>query len=837
MRMRGRTGDRLAGDEATRTGRRWLSLLLGSTILGCATLTIQAPSFAQQAVRPVTASQAVRISIPSQPLTSAMDAFSRATGWQVGYSSALARSTTTRAVSGTMSPGQALQAMLAGTSVQIRITGEASAALVDASSADAGGGIAPDGTVVLGTIDVQSRIDSAWGQIEGYIATYDTTATKTDTPLIEVPQTVNVVTRDQIEAQGSQSVTEATRYTPGLIETFGDSNNTNDVLQSRGFYVRYNLNGSRLPYGAYSTALLQVEPYGLERIDVMKGPASVLYGQNLPGGLVNLSSKRPLETPLREVAIQGGSHDHLQGMFDFSGPLDPEGQFLYRFTGLARDADGRVDFGYDKRLFLAPSFTWQPTDATSLTFFGQYQKDKAIPDYAALPAAGTLYPNPNGKLPASRYAGEPGFDGYEREQYSVGYNFRHDFDNNWTLRQNLQFNHVDVDTKASPSVALDPSQRYLMRVATHGLGVADTFTVDTNVEGEFDTGFVQHNMLIGIDYLHLSDSYKFASNVYDGGAFSFDLYDPVYGATPPPLIPRIDYQMKRNQVGIYAQDQMRWENWILTAGLRHDWVKADSFEAIYQTPFSFSDSALTGRVGLTYLFDNGFAPYVSYSTSFDPIDGVTITGGPLKPLEGEQIEAGIKYQSADGGTFITLSAFQIDQKNVSARNPDPLGTGLVQIGEARVRGVEVEAKTKLMDRLNLIASYAYMDSEFTKANPGSENMLGKELRMVPRNQASIWLDYEVPDGALAGLGIGGGLRYQGKSFGDELNQFEVGGRVLVDASLSYDFGKLDKRFDGLNLKVTGINLLNKEYVSYCQSDMLCYYGQGRTVNATLKYRW
>ncbi|WP_411037251.1 TonB-dependent siderophore receptor [Shinella sp. BYT-45] len=780
----------------------------------------------------VAAAQAARthaFDIPAQPLDQALRTLARQTGLQIAYQTSIASGAMAPSVTGTMTAEQALSRLLAGSGLSYAFTGANTVAILGGGST-VGAATVADGSTVLQTITVDGQ---AAGLTDGYVATSGVTATKTDTPLIEVPQSVNVVTRDQIDRQGAQNVTEATRYTPGVVATFGDSDSRNDVLQSRGFYVRYNLNGSRLPYGAYSAALARIEPYSLERIDVLKGPSSVLYGQNLPGGLINMTTKMPTETPLREIAVQGGSHDRKQGMFDFSGPVDEDGQFLYRLTGLARDAGGRIDFGHDERQFIAPALTWRPTEATSLTVYGQYQKDDTISDYMSLPAAGTLLPSPLGKLPPSRYAGEPGYDGYEREQYAVGYNFRHEFDTDWTLRQNLQFNSVDIDTKASPAAALvAPGE--VMRVATRGIGAADTFTVDTNLEGRFETGAVEHKVLLGLDYLHLDDSYRFASNIYGG---TFDLYDPVYGAAVPTLIPRIAYNMERRQVGLYAQDQMRWNNWIVTAGLRQDWMRGSSPQGLNVSSFDYDDGKLTGRIGLTYLFDNGFAPYVSYSTSFDPIDGVSTTGGPLAPLEGEQIEAGLKYQSVDGDTFVTLSAFQIDQENVTAPNRTPGGTGLLQAGQARVRGFEMEAKTALTPALNLIASYAYTDSEITRANPGAESLLGKQLVMVPDHQASVWLDYRFEDGALAGLGLAGGLRYQGKSYGDADNLFEVGGHVLVDAALNYDFGKLDSRLDGLDLRVTATNLLNKEYVGYCQNAMQCYYGQGRTINATLKYRW
>ncbi|EKF20532.1 TonB-dependent siderophore receptor [Nitratireductor pacificus] len=769
----------------------------------------------------------VRYAVPAGPLDTALSRFGAASGVQLLYNSSITRGLRSPGVSGSLDTREALGRILAGTGLSHRFTGPNSATITGTSTAT---GIDAGGSTLLDTIRIEG---AGGGQTEGYIASQDIAATKTDTPLIEVPKAVNVVTRDQIEAQGSQTVMEATRYTPGVVGAFGDSDSRNDVQQARGFFVRYNLNGSRLPYGAYSSAFLRIDPYGLERIDVLKGPSSVMYGQSLPGGLINLASKMPTETPLREVAVQGGNHDHMQGMFDFSGPIDPEGRFLYRLTGLARDAGGRVDFGYDQRAFIAPALTWKPTDATSFTIFGHYQQDHTISDYMPLPAAGTLRPNPNGELPANRYAGEPGHDGFDREQYSIGYKFQHAFDSGWSVRQNLQFNSVDIDQRASPFFMLDGTQRYLSRVATQGLAGADTFTVDTSLTGSFSTGPVEHSVLVGLDYLYLDDSYRFASNLYGG---SFDLYDPVYGAVPPALIPRFDYNMKRRQTGLYVQDQMRWDNWIMTAGLRHDSVDASSVHSATGT-FDVDQTALTGQVGLVYRFDNGFAPYVSYSTSFDPIDNFSTTGEALKPLEGEQFEAGIKYESPDGRMFITASAFHLEQKNITAPNPDPTGSGLLQAGEARVRGLELEAKTELTPALSLIASYAYSDSVITKVNPGTEHLLGKELVMVPEHQASVWLDYRIENGPLAGLGLGGGLRYQGKSFGDAANEFEVGGQVLVDAALSYDFGKLDPDFDGLDLRVNATNLLNKKYVGWCQNALQCYYGQGRKVTATLKYRW
>ncbi len=776
-----------------------------------------------------------QFTIPPGSLGAGLVQFGRQAGLQISYVPSVTANLRTPGVTGVMTSQQALAQMLGGTGLSYRFQASRTVVIERIGTVAAG----PAGALALDTIEVQGDAQSPYGPGEGYIATRSVTASKTDTPLIEVPQTVNTVTRDQITAQGAQNVTDATRYTPGIVATFSDSDTRNDVLQSRGYYVRYNLNGSRLPYGAYSAAMQRIEPYGLDRLEVLKGPASVLYGQNTPGGLINMVSKRPTRTPLREVMLQAGSHGRLAGAVDFSGPLTEDGTLLYRLTGLLRDSDGRVDFGYDRRAFIAPALTWQPNADTSLTVLAHYQKDDTLSDYSALPARGTLYFNPNGKLSPKRYAGEPGFDGYKREQGGIGYDFRHRFNDVFTLRQQVQYNHVDVEAKASPGFLLDPTQRYLSRVASRGQAKASSLTVDTNLEARFETGPVRHTVLAGIDYLWLDDNYRFASNLY---ARPFDLYNPNYGQPVPNLIPRINYNQRSRQTGIYLQDQIKFERWVLTLGGRYDWADAKVTNRLPAlATASQHDSAFTGRAGLTYLFDNGLAPYVAYSTSFQPLGGVDFNGKPFRPMEGDQYEAGIKYQAPGSRSFVQLSAFQLTQKNALTPDPDPTHVGFnVQSGEGRVRGLELDAKANLWQGFDVIASYAYMDSEVTKANAsvaGGASLLGKRLIMVPRHQASLWADYTIQSGALAGLGIGGGLRYMGDVFSDEANSFKLPAHTLLDAAIHYDFGKLDPRLTGLDLRVTATNLLNKEYVGYCQSATQCYYGQGRTVLASLRYRW
>lgn len=764
--------------------------------------------------------------IPAGPLGVVLSRFAGKAGLALSFDTSLTDGRYSQGLQGRFSTEQGFARLLAGSGLAVQRDTDSYVLVV-----------LPQEAMRLPDVSIHGYAEeSAWGPVAGYVAKRSATASKTDTPISEIPQTINVVTREQIQAQGAQNLTEAVRYTPGVVAGFGDSDSRNDVLQSRGFYTRYNLNGAQLPFGAYSAALARIETYGLERVEILKGPASVMYGQGLPGGLVSMISKRPSFEPLHEVQVQTGSHDRAQGAFDLSGPLDEAQTLAYRLTGLVRDSDGRIDHGYDERRFIAPALTWQPSEDTQLTLFGHFQKDDTLSDYHPLPARDTLRRSANGRLPETRYTGEPDFDGYEREQYALGYTFSHRLNDTWTLRQNLQSNHVEVETTASPGFMLDPTGRLLSRVASRGEGEATSLTVDSNAQAEFATGSVRHTALLGIDYLNLDDRYAFASNLY---GTPIDIYDPVYGQPVPTLIPRIDYRQRTEQVGVYVQDQLKYASWILTLGLRYDDASSRTRNQLPTTRTAKQDdSKLTGRVGLAYAFANGLTPYLSYATSFDPTAGTDFSGQAFEPTTGEQYELGIKYQPPGSDSMITLSAFQLTQENVLT--PDPVNNGFSeQTGEIRVRGIELEGKASLNHQLDLIAAYAYMDSEVTKANPAASgsSIEGNERIQVPAHQASVWLDYTLSDGPLAGAGAGIGVRYQSKSYGDADNTLEMPGRTLLDAALHYDLGRASANLDGLDLRMTASNLLDKRYVGYCQGELQCYYGQGRTVLGTLTYRW
>ncbi|WP_049750597.1 TonB-dependent siderophore receptor [Nitrobacter winogradskyi] len=494
-------------------------VLLGSTILACgiANAPVIAPAQAQQAVR------TVQFSIPAQPLSSAIDAFSRVTGWQVGYSSDIARSTTTRAVSGAMTPAQALQTMVAGTGVKVSITGPASAALVSSTANAGSGGGAPAGAIALDTIDVQG--ETAWGPVNGFVASRSATATKTDIPILEVPQSVSVVTRDQMKTRQVQSLHETLQYTSGVFAGFSGQQQFNPRFQIRGFYSE-GWDGPIYLNGLPTFGAADIETYGLERVEVMRGPASVLYGQGQPSGVIALVTKRPTEQPLREVQLQGGSFDRKSGAFDFSGPVTEDKSLLYRFTGLWRDGGNGIDFSKENRTFLSGSLTWRPTAATEIMAYSLYQKDKGRWNFG-LPARGTVLPNPNGPIPLTRYPGEPSLDYYNTEKTTVGYSLQHRATDGLTFRQNLQYSRDTYDERDISTSALASDLRRINRIGLLTHYTFDTFAIDNQAELKATTGSLQHTLLFGVDYRWRGRSNQGIG--WDSVVPLLDIYAPVYG--------------------------------------------------------------------------------------------------------------------------------------------------------------------------------------------------------------------------------------------------------------------------------------------------------------------
>lgn len=810
---------------ATRAGR-W-RLLGSAALLAAASWT---SPLCAQTTQPdgAAATRELPFAIASQPLAGALVQFSAATGIDLVHDGAIPPGIASPGVSGRMGVQEALRRLLTGTGFTARFTSPSSATLLrlppaPASDADA---------VTLPPIDVVTG-QRGWEPVRGRVAAVSATGTKTDTPIVETPQTLSIIPRLRMEEQGVRNLTDALAYSPGVMPSFGGSDTRNDVVQVRGFYPRDFLDGLRLPFSAYSVAVPQIDPWMLERVELLQGPASILFGQTSPGGVINAVSRRPAFEPHHEVMLQTGNFARMQGAFDTTGALDADGRFAYRLTGLARTTGSEVDFTHDRRLLIAPAITWRPSSDTSLTLLSHFQRDDMISPYVGLPYSTVLGANPNGRLPRSRYPGEPEHDGYRRDQFGLGYAFEHRFDQSWMVRQNLRYTQVDIDGRATPGVALAADGRTLSRVATRGLAHGSIFAVDTQAQVDFTTGPLRHTVLAGVDYQHQRDQYRFSS----GLASSIDLYNPVYFTVVPPLIPRLHTLQTMDQLGLYAQDQIRMGRWVLTLGGRHDWADASTRDRMAGTRVTRDDRAFSGRVGLNYVSDSGIAPYVSYATSFEPVLGTDFSGRPFEPTTGRQYEVGIRYHPPGSQTLISLAAYHLTQQNVLTPDTTPGRTNFsVQTGEVEVRGINAEARVTLSDQVDILASYAYTDSEVTRANPNAAGVstVGRPLVRTPRHTASFWGNYRFTEGPLRGLVLGGGLRHLGSSYSDTALTIRTPAVTLFDAALHYDLEGLSPELQGVRLSVTGTNIGDRDYVSYCLSTVQCFYGTGRTVLVSLR---
>ncbi|MBR1154409.1 TonB-dependent siderophore receptor [Bradyrhizobium sp. JYMT SZCCT0428] len=697
--------------------------------------------------------------------------------------------------------------------------------------------------------------ERANGPVNGIVARQSATGTKTDTPILETPQSINVIPRQQIEQQGAQSVAEAIRYTSGTQGSlYGAASVFDTEVRVRGFIAPRYLDGLRLPYDTtIQFAQPRTEPYGLERIEVLKGPASGIYGQASPGGILNMVSKRPTTEQRGEVEAQTGSFNRIQGAFDVSGPIDKNREFLYRFVGLARESDTFVDMNKEQRYFIAPSFTWQPTTDTSLTVLASAQRDRLNGQvHQYLPAYGTLLANPNGRIPVSRYTGEPAFDRIGYDQAMIGYEFKHRFNEALEFRQNMRVASVDIDMFSMRNAgtlcpvagghpacagAFDPAQRITLRDANFVGGSTKNFAIDNQLQADFNTGWLRHKVLAGLDYQKTSIDTDYRGT-FPG--FPIDVYNPVYNATPLPtkagLIPFINTSTSKDQMGVYIQDQIKLDRWNLVLTGRHDRATAETTNRLANQIVPQDDSAFTGRVGLNYVFDIGLAPYISYSTSFEPVAGLSLvsaTGQPFKPTTGEGIEAGIKFAPPGTSMLFTAAIFDMTQKNVVVNTPTFVP---FQVGAIRVKGVEADFRASVTDNFDIIAGGSHLIPIVEDhVNPA---IIGKDVASVNRDSAFLWGLYKFTGGPVAGLGLGGGVRYTGSLFGDDANLIRVPGYTLFDAVLTYDFSYLNRDWRGLHLRVNAINITDKYHVTNCFTGLaFCALGQPRTVLATLTYRW
>ncbi|WP_275787742.1 TonB-dependent siderophore receptor [Pararhizobium gei] len=676
------------------------------------------------------------------------------------------------------------------------------------------------------TVSAGSKgMQEATGPVDGYVAKETATGSKAAAPVTEIPQSVSVVGRKELDDRGVVTkIDEALRYTAGVsTEPFGSDPDT-DWFYIRGFDATQTgvfLDGLNLY--SFGFGGFQTDAYMLERVEVLKGPASVLYGGANPGGIVDLVRKRPQDDPSYSTEIGINNFGNAFFGFDANDKLNAEGTITYRMTGKVSGGDNYSDYSEDLRGFLMPQVTFAPDDATSFTVYAMASAlDQTHVGNGFLPYEGTVTNAPFGKIDRDLFFGEPDHDFGRYDQQMIGYEFSHEFDNGWTISQNLRYSHIDKAEELVYPYAYTPTYD-LARLGFKHDTTVDSFAIDNRAEKDFSTGPLEHSLLVGLDYKNFKIDQTQASAF---PASDLDPEDPVYGGGLPAYFTYLDGVMRMEQTGIYAQDRIRFgDGWLATLNGRYDYVDIDSDSRLATGSYNTTDSALSGRAGLAYEFDNGLTPYVSAATFFNPVIGTAFDGKPLKPEDGHQFEGGIKYEPTFIDGLLTASVYHIVKKNVALTRPDFLQE---QLGEVTSSGFELEGKINLNDNWRVLGSYTYNDLEITEDL--NTALIGNRPYLIPEHQAAMWLEYLVTDGALEGVSVGGGLRYQGESFADNANTAKVPDAVVADAAIRYE-----KNGWGAALNVT--NLFDKDYVKGCQGLFTCGYGDQRTITLKLSKSW
>lgn len=683
---------------------------------------------------------------------------------------------------------------------------------------------AADPAVVLDTVTLTGNQYSATGPVTGIIAQTSATATKTDTPLNQTPASVSVVGAAEVAQRGgADNTAQAVAYAPGVFvdPSYNVSSDTGIAL--RGFYAGQSsyIDGLRVGTGATRAGQPSPEPFGVERFEVLRGPASVLYGRVAPGGIINIISKRALFDASRSGFTALGSHGRVETGLDMNG-VNADASLGWRLVGLAQSSGTQIDDIDDNRIYLAPSLTWRPDDATSLTLLASWRSLRGAEWSNGGPRGAMQIASPDFN------AGEPGFDRRDSDQWSLGYDLTHDLSDSLRVVQNLRFRRFDGDYDqvfAWNGLTGNPDRPFEVgREALMQHQVIDTFDVDTRLQWKLATGKVQHDLLLGVDYSHVDERRDYRW----GAASALDFADPSRGTVGPFGPAEFDNYWTR-ELGIYVQDSLTAGAWHATGGLR--WSRATGAETASTAAWNYEQTQETvvGNLGLLYETASGVSPYVSYAQSFEMQIGTDAQGNPFDPTEGEQYELGVKYQP-DGGTLaLNAAIFQLTQSNLLTTDPDSPDFSK-QVGEVRMRGLELEARAERGDFSGTLA-YTYLQPKITRNNDGDQ---GNDYSGVPRHALAAWLNWEPSRGRLAGLRLGGGLRVTGDRWGDDANTIRNDGQVLVDLAMGYDLGVIRPNWDGMRVDLN-LNNLGADDGDLTCTAWSCEFLQQPTAKLTLAY--
>ncbi len=658
------------------------------------------------------------------------------------------------------------------------------------------------------------------GEQDGYRVTDTTTGTKTDTPLRDIPQSIQVVPQQILRDQQITGLDDALRNVPGVTQSFNSA--ASSFFSIRGFEAAAtNLlrDGLVDPLAGQLTELTSIE-----RVEVLKGPASVLFGLGNPGGVINLVSKRPLSDPFYAIDATVGSYSFYRGALDLSGPLNDSKTVLYRLNTAYRNRGSFIDFYSGEQFNISPVVSVAIGDKTNLTLEGEYvdSRDGYI---SGVPVIGTVLPNPNGEVSRNRSFGEPS-DEIRQTITRLGYQLEHKFSDNWSLRNAFRFTFRDYIDKQTIPLSLDEDNRTFNRFYREYELENQNYTLTTNLVGKFSTGSIQHQLLFGIDWNRLEN---FSPRYIERQAEPIDIFNPVYGQPLGEItFDEFSDNSQTNSLGIYLQDQIALtDNLKLLLGGRFDTYDQKYEDFTNNTESTGSDSAFSPRVGIVYQPIPAISLYASYTRSFTPPSGTFFFGvdSTLQPERGTQYEIGMKAD-LNSRLSATLAFFDLTRTNVSTADPNNEGF-TIQVGEQNSQGIELSMTGEILPGWNIFAGYAYTDARITQDNTFA---VGNRLPNTAEHSFNLWTSYQIQQGELQGLGGGIGLFFVGDRAGDLDNTYDVPSYVRTDAAIFYN---KDRFRVALNFK----NLFDVEYFESALSSSRVYYGQPFTIQGTISWQF
>ncbi|NJM90213.1 MAG: TonB-dependent siderophore receptor, partial [Hydrococcus sp. RU_2_2] len=657
------------------------------------------------------------------------------------------------------------------------------------------------------------------GEQDGYRVPNTSTATRTDTPLRDIPQSIQIIPQEVLQEQGGD-LTSALLNAPS-VRNSAPTNFDSLRVQVRGFSTPVTVNGLE---DSLNSSTIGSDLTGIERIEILGGPNSVLLGSSAPGGTVNFVTKQPLRDPYYFAEITAGSFNLYRGEVDLSGPLEPSKRVLYRLNTSYRDQEFFNDLSSTRSFVIAPVVSFAFAENIKLTLEGRYANVKFNSIPLGLPAIGTILPNPNGEIPREF---NPNEGTYLATSTRLGYALDVKLSENWSLRNGFQFTRYSGGYSGENAgtflIGLLPDNRTLERVTFNEASNQNDFRLSTNVVGQFATGKVQHQLLLGVDLGRVSG--KFSGK--DRETTTIDVFDPVYGGrTFGEVTSEYSTENVTDELGFLVQDRITITNNLkLLVGGRFDLFRQTNKDLLADTETHQSGSAFSPRLGIVYQPIPPISLYANYSRSFEPAIGRAFDGSTFEPTRGTQFEIGVKADLNDR-LSATLALYDITQSNVLTDDPDNLGFS-IQTGEQRSQGIELNLAGEILPGWNIFAGYAYNDARVTEDN---SIPVGNRLEQTAPHAASLWTTYEIQQGSLRGLGFGLGLFYVGDRAGDSDNTFEVPSYLRTDATIFY------KR-DGFRAAININNLFDVDYFESGFNRDRVFPGAPLTVQGTISWEF